>query len=146
MWSASPFVALVAVLLSSTEAHSGCTITITSAGFASTGCAQDPHADNREANEAVQGHIEAVAGRLNTISSTNPNGVTVDRWTENGDGTATDKLTGLIWELKTGAVTSPTQCTSSVVCPDPHEVEKGYTWSDGDPWDFDGTGSTLFLA
>ena len=74
-----------------------------------------------------------VAGRLSTISSTNPNGVTVDRWTENGDGTVTDKLMGLHWELKTddGSI---------------HDKDDTYTWSDGAPWDFDGTAATVFLA
>ena len=74
-----------------------------------------------------------VLGRLNTVSSTYPNGQTVDRWTDNGDGTVTDKLTGLQWELKTddGSI---------------HDKDDTYTWSTGDPWDPDGTAYTVFLA
>ena len=87
-----------------------------------------------------------VAGRLNTISSTNPNGVTEDRWTENGDGTATDKLTGLVWEMKTGTEGFPVSCTDAATCPDPQDVNNSYTWSTGDPWNFDGTAATVFLA
>ena len=87
-----------------------------------------------------------VAGRLNTVSSTNPNGVTADRWTENGDGTVTDKLTGLVWEMKTGTAGIAVDCMSAATCPDPHDVNNRYIWSDGAPWDFDGTAATVFLA
>ena len=76
-----------------------------------------------------------VAGRLNTVSSTNANGVTVDRWTDNGDGTVTDKLTGLVWEKKTD--------DSSI-----HDKDDTYTWcgaSCGTTYEFDGTAKTAFL-
>lgn len=82
--------------------------------------------------------ISKVAGRLNTISSTKPNGVTKDRYTDNGDGTVNDKLTGLRWELKTddGSV---------------HDVDDTYTWSTdaqlpGATYDPNGTAYTVFLA
>ena len=127
------------LVLVAAPARSGCKITITSEGFVSTGCAEDPHV-------ATQAHVEAVAGRLNTISSTNPNGVTVDRWTENGDGTVTDKLTGLVWERKTGTFGSPVSCSDAATCPDPQDVNNLYTLSTGDPWNFDGTAATVFLA
>jgi hypothetical protein len=57
------------------------------------------------------------------------------RWVDNGDGTVTDNLTGLIWEKKTddGSV---------------HDWDNVYTWSNGDadPTDEDGTIFSDFLA
>ncbi len=135
----------VALLLPAFPAQAGCKITVTSEGFLSTGCAEDPHTDNRAATGATQDHVESIAGRLNTISRTNPNGVTVDRWTENGDGTATDKLTGLIWELKSGAQAASVVYVDKATCPDPHDSNNLYSWSTGSPWNFDGTVATVVL-
>jgi len=76
-----------------------------------------------------------VTARLSLVSSTRTNGVTVDRWTEHGDGTATDKLTGLVWELKNDDPGSI------------HYRENLYTWSGASPFeDPDGTAFTMFLA
>lgn len=62
-------------------------------------------------------------------------------------GTVTDRYTCLVWEKKTGNVGADTLCTSSSVCPNPHDVNNRYTWSSGSPyWSFDGTASTLFLT
>jgi M6 family metalloprotease-like protein len=60
--------------------------------------------------------------------NTNP----APEWYDNGDGTATQCATGLVWELKTkdGSI---------------HDWFNSYTWSDGDPWDLDGTVQTDFL-
>ena len=87
-----------------------------------------------------------VAGRLSTVSSAKPSGVMVDRWTENGDGTVTDRLTGLMWEMKTGTPGQTVTCDSVPSCSDPHDVNNVYTWSTGNPWDFDGAAATVFLA
>jgi len=48
---------------------------------------------------------------------------------DNGDGTVTDHSTGLMWEKKTGVVTSTINC-STTPCPDPHDVNNGYEWCD----------------
>ena len=55
------------------------------------------------------------------------------RWTDNGDGTATDNTTGLVWELKTddGSI---------------HDVDNHYDWSTGSPWKPDGTAFVDFLG
>lgn len=55
----------------------------------------------------------------------------LSRWTDNGDGTATDNKTGLTWELKTGAVGEelPRECgliTGPVECSDLHDVQNAY--------------------
>jgi hypothetical protein len=78
------------------------------------------------------------------------------RYVDNGDGTVTDRKTCLVWEKKTGVVgDNTTACKSTVVCPDPHEVDYLYQWcldagSDsrcdtlGNPPD--GSAFTLFLS
>ena len=55
------------------------------------------------------------------------------RFTDNGDGTVSDKLTGLVWEKKTddGSV---------------HDKDNLYTWSTGSPWAESGTAFTGFLS
>ncbi len=55
------------------------------------------------------------------------------RFTDNGDGTVTDNLTGLVWELKTN--------DSSV-----HDGSNTYSWSTGLPYAEDGTAFTTFLT
>lgn len=60
------------------------------------------------------------------------------RFVDNGDGTVTDKQTGLQWEQKTGAVGDPFDLS------DDHNVNNQYTWTaTGGP---DGTVFTSFLA
>lgn len=56
----------------------------------------------------------------------------VPEWHDNGDGTATQCATGLLWELKTddGSI---------------HHRFNSYTWSLGEPWNLDGTVQTDFL-
>ena len=56
-----------------------------------------------------------------------------NRLTDNGDGTVTDNLTGLMWEKKT--------MDSSV-----HDVRNKYTWSMGSPYAGDGTAFTGCLG
>jgi hypothetical protein len=51
------------------------------------------------------------------------------RFVDNGDGTITDNYTGLMWEKKTGTVSTPVNC-QAVQCPDPHDVNNQYLWSD----------------
>lgn len=55
------------------------------------------------------------------------------RWTDHGDGTATDNRTGLMWELKTddGSI---------------HDKDNRYGWSTGAPWAPDGDAFTEFLG
>ncbi len=55
------------------------------------------------------------------------------RWTDNGDGTATDNTTGLVWELKTddGSI---------------HDKDDEYTWSTDSPWSPDGMAFVDFLG
>lgn len=88
----------------------------------------------------VPSRADDVATRLMVLSARHflqssdyPTGATVSRWgPQGGDGTVTDRLTGLQWELKTddGSI---------------HDKDNTYTWSTGDPWDFDGTAKTAFL-
>lgn len=56
----------------------------------------------------------------------------VRRWVDNGDGTVTDYVTGLMWEQKddNGGI---------------HDKDDVYTWSSGSPYDPDGTAFTVFL-
>ncbi len=62
-------------------------------------------------------------------------GTTCDaaRYVDNGDGTITDNLTGLVWEKKSDNG-------------DVHDVNNTYSWSTGSPWNGDGTAFTSFLA
>jgi len=62
------------------------------------------------------------------------------RFVDNGDETVTDKLTGLVWEKKSGTGGGPNLL-------DPHDVDNSYTLSDGDAdiSDEDGTAYTDFL-
>lgn len=77
--------------------------------------------------------LTTVAGRLSTISSSRPNGSTPLRWSQNGDGTVNDQLTGLQWEMKTddGSI---------------HDKDNTYSFSLSAPFDPDGTAFTVFLA
>lgn len=54
---------------------------------------------------------------------------TPTRFTDNNDGTVCDSQTGLMWEIKTGAVGTPVVCSTSTDCPDPHDVNNRYTWT-----------------
>ena len=55
---------------------------------------------------------------------------------DNGDGTVSDLDTGLMWEKKTGTVNSPPdgypglRCRRAKDCPDVHNVNKVYSWSE----------------
>lgn len=68
------------------------------------------------------------------------------RFTDNGDGTISDALTGLTWEKKGHLDGSPVTCASSGACPDPHDADGEYTWSDDNPTGPPGTVFTVFLA
>lgn len=66
----------------------------------------------------------------------------VARYADNGDGTVTDNLTGLVWEKKTTAVGSGTNFA------DPHDVDNAYSWNSTGlpPYAENGTAYTEFLA
>ena len=68
------------------------------------------------------------------------------RFTDNGDGTITDAQTGLMWEKKGDLDAVPVVCTSSAVCPNPHDADNEYTYSSGSPLGPPGTAYTVLLA
>ena len=68
------------------------------------------------------------------------------RFTDNGDGTVTDALTGLMWEKKADLDGAPVVCSSGAACPDPHDADNQYTYSAGDPLGPPGTAFTVMLA
>src|SRR5213594_2452598 len=51
------------------------------------------------------------------------------RFTDKGDGTICDSQTGLMWEKKTGTVGAAVSCGVLPGCPDPHDVNNAYTWT-----------------
>lgn len=69
------------------------------------------------------------------------------RFTENPDSTVTDGETGLMWEKKADLDNVPVNCTSSAVCPDPHDADNTYTWTDNTNPSSNPTGTafTVFL-
>jgi hypothetical protein len=66
------------------------------------------------------------------------------RFEDCGDGTVADHQWGLQWEAKTGTLSSPVTCETAG-CPDPHDVNNLYKWSDTGT-DPDGGAFTDFLA
>jgi hypothetical protein len=66
------------------------------------------------------------------------------RYRDNGDGTATDLWSGLMWEQKTGTPGAFVICDAPGTCPDPHDVNNDYRWTLAIS-DFDGTLRTKFL-
>ena len=61
------------------------------------------------------------------------------RYTDNGDQTVTDNLSGLVWEKKDNldGTTNPS---------DPHDADNTYTWSTGSPYKESGTAFTGLLG
>lgn len=51
------------------------------------------------------------------------------RFVDNGDGTVTDNQTGLMWEKKTGTPGGAILCLDPPDCPNPHDVNNAYTWT-----------------
>ena len=68
------------------------------------------------------------------------------RFTDNGDGTIFDALTGLMWEKKGHLDGTPVVCSSAVACPDPHDADNEYTYSADNPTGPPGTAFTVFLT
>jgi hypothetical protein len=66
------------------------------------------------------------------------------RFEDCGDGTVADHQTGLLWENKTGTLGSSVDC-ETVGCPDPHDVNNLYVWSNTEP-NPDGNAFTDFLV
>lgn len=74
-------------------------------------------------------------------------GCTAVRFTDNGDGTVSDAMTGLLWEKKGHLDGTPvTTCVDAAACPDPHDADNLYTWSADNPTGPPGTVFTVFLA
>ena len=72
------------------------------------------------------------------------------RFEDCGDGTVADRQTGLQWEQKTGTPTGPpygpsVDCVGAVVCPDPHDLNNRYSWTDVGLADANGRVFTDFL-
>jgi len=65
-------------------------------------------------NSTQQEQINALEARVQALTA---------RYRDNGDGTITDRLTGLIWEKK---------CNNTVDlhCPEEHDVDMRLTWND----------------
>ena len=73
----------------------------------------------------------------------------VVRWIDNGDGTATDNKTGLMWEMKTGDLAIGRTCgdvDAFESCDDPHHVNNLYQVSNDGSGLHNGSAHTLFLA
>jgi hypothetical protein len=68
------------------------------------------------------------------------------RFTDNGNGTISDALTGLMWEKKGHLDGTPVVCTSAAVCPDPHDADNLYTYSFDNPTGPPGKAFTVLLA
>src|SRR5712692_6064603 len=51
------------------------------------------------------------------------------RFVDNSDGTITDNQTGLMWEKKTGTLGNATLCLDPTDCPNPHDVNNAYIWT-----------------
>lgn len=68
------------------------------------------------------------------------------RFTDNGDGTISDALTGLMWEKKGHYDGVAVVCTDATTCPDPHDADNLYTWSFDNPTGPPGKVFTVFLA
>lgn len=73
---------------------------------------------------------------------------------DNGNGTITDAVSGLMWEKKTGVpgmvggdLSDFVLCTTPTACPNPHDVNNLYTWSATAPYSNpNGTAFTNFLV
>lgn len=66
------------------------------------------------------------------------------RFEDCGDGTVSDRLTGLLWEKKTGTFGVPVSCQTAS-CTNPHDVNNVYRWSNSGQGP-DGKAYTDFLA
>ena len=90
-------------------------------------------ADFRDGNLSVGGKTERLFVRAVSSISAPP------RFTDNGDGTVSDSVSGLMWEKKTPGGTGGV-----------HDVGKSYSWSEvkglQPPDQPDGTAFTVFLA
>ncbi len=90
------------------------------------------------------GDDEVTVDEILTSVSNALNGCPV-RFVDNGDGTISDNWTGLMWEKKVDWDDDFVFCDTAEECPDPHDADNVYTWSDSDRA-FDGTARTVFLA
>lgn len=70
------------------------------------------------------------------------------RLSDNGDGTITDHETSLVWEKKADLDNLPVNCDNPGDCPDPHDADNLYTWTDKDTPTTAPTGTafTMLLA
>jgi Protein of unknown function (DUF1566) len=79
-----------------------------------------------------------------TTTTTSSTTTTTLRFVDNGDGTVSDRQTGLQWEKKTGTVGAIVLCDTTT-CSDPHDVNNAYRWSSSGSAP-DGGAFTSFLA
>jgi Protein of unknown function (DUF1566) len=90
--------------------------------------------------------LNALKDAVNAASVACPAG-TPTRFADNGDGTVCDSQTGLMWEIKTGALGTQVDCSfpsTPPVCADSRNVNNRYTWTATGARD--GTLYTVFLA
>lgn len=82
----------------------------------------------------VNANFETLRGGVNTNAAQLAASVTCPtstptRFTDKGDGTVCDSQTGLMWEIKTGTVGPVVDCLTPTDCPDPHDVNNQYEWT-----------------
>ncbi len=68
------------------------------------------------------------------------------RFTDHGDGTISDAMTGLMWEAKGHLDGVPVVCANAAGCPDPHDADNEYTYSADNPTGPPGTAFTVLLT
>ncbi len=65
------------------------------------------------------------------------------RYLDHGDGTITDSVTGLMWEVKVDYDNSYVHCERAELCRNPHDADHRYSWGDGKV--MNGTVVSIFL-
>jgi len=78
---------------------------------------------NGDGKVTIDELITAVNNSLSNCQLSGP------RFVDNGDGTVTDKKTGLMWEKKTAMVVGSFVDCSTTMCSDPHDVGNAYKWT-----------------
>jgi len=112
-----------------------CSCTVPDEYWSSTDLPNDSHEPGIHDQPGVFGPLSAVGlGKFRSYYVRAVRGTTpAFRFVDNGDGTITDRVTGLMWEKKSddGSV---------------HDKDNRYSLSTGPPWNADGTVFTQFLT